>query len=147
MVFACEVVMSIPKKNDEGNLFKDVISILRNDISGSLSLTSAVVSAVILLLGGLFFFTYFCHIGYMPLLDFKTSISLFVAVALLGSLMIFVYFLSMLLPVFQWISCYKTEKDESQKIVDSKKDFFWSLVSYFVFLFLYLLIFLMYLLE
>lgn len=92
--------MTSPKENDEVNIIQEIIPILKNDISGSLSFTSAVVSAVILLLGGLFFFTYFCHIGYMPLLDFKTSISLFVAVALLGSLMIFVYFLSILLPVF-----------------------------------------------
>lgn len=121
--------MTSSQDNDEGKMLKDIIPIL----SGSLSLTSAVVSAVVLLLGGLFFFTYFYHIGYMPLLDFKTSISLFVAVALLGSLMIFAYFLSMLLPVVQWISCYKIERDKSQKIVDSRKDFFVSLILYFVF--------------
>lgn len=121
--------MTSSQDNDEGKMLKDIIPIL----SGSLSLTSAVVSAVVLLLGGLFFFTYFYHIGYMPLLDFKTSISLFVAVDLLGSLMIFAYFLSMLLPVVQWISCYKIERDKSQKIVDSRKDFFVSLISYFVF--------------
>lgn len=111
------------KENDVDNKDENLISFLKKDISGSVSLVSKVVSVSIFLIGGLFFFTYFVSIRYMPVFDVQESIFIFIAVAALGSLIFFGYLLAMFFPILQWISCYSPKTD----IENRKNDF---LVSY-----------------
>ena len=122
------------KENDVDNKNENLVSTLKKDISGSVSLISTVVSVSIFMIGGLFFFTYFVSIRYMPFFDFQESIFIFIAVAALGSFMFFGYLLAMFFPVLQWISCYSPKIDTRSKMVIkySIGDFFASYIAWFL---------------